>query len=74
MAFVRMQLGKTINWKVESISIDGSGTMEPTYSMGANTPLYVMIPSEESIIKVTSKINDYLLKNESLEQEQTTNE
>ncbi|MBR3329233.1 LCP family protein [Candidatus Saccharibacteria bacterium] len=74
MAFVRMQLGKTINWKVESISIDGSGMMEPTYSMGANTPLYVMIPSEESIIKVTSKINDYLLKNESSEQEQMTDE
>ena len=72
MAFVRMQLGKTIEWKVESVAIDGSGTMEPTYSMGANTSLYVMIPSEESIIKVTDKINDYLLEKESLEQGQTT--
>ena len=35
IAFIRLQLTNSINWKVESIAIDGAGTMEPTYSMGA---------------------------------------
>ena len=60
--FIRMQLLGGIKWKVESISIDGTGTYEPTYSMGANRPLYVMIPSEGSITKVKNKIDEYLEK------------
>lgn len=58
--FIRRQLTEPVNWKVESIAIDGTGTMEPTYSMGTNRPLYVMLPSADSIQKVTNKINEYL--------------
>lgn len=58
--FIRLQLTNPKNWKVESIAVDGTGTMEPTYSMGANLPLYVMLPSDESVINVVNNINEYL--------------
>lgn len=58
--FIRMQLADRVNWKVESVSVDGTGAYEPTYSMGANLPLYVMIPSEESVKKAQDKISEYL--------------
>lgn len=62
MEFIRMQLGQGINWKVESIAVDGTGTYAPTYSMGANRPLYVMIPSTETVTNATNKINEYFVK------------
>ncbi|MBR2641455.1 LCP family protein [Candidatus Saccharibacteria bacterium] len=58
--FVRSQIINPVNWEVESISVDGRGTMEPTYSMGANLPLYVMIPYEDSVVNAVNKINEYL--------------
>ena len=57
---IRMQLLDNPKWQVESIAIDGTGTMLPTYSMGANLPLYVMIPSEETIVNAQNKINQFL--------------
>ncbi len=63
-AFVRMQLTNPINWKVESISVDGTGAHEPTYSMGSNRPLYVMIPNETSVNNAVKKINEYLVEEE----------
>lgn len=59
-SLIRMQLLDNPSWKVESIAIDGTGTMLPTYSMGANWPLYVMIPSDETITNAQNKINAYL--------------
>ena len=59
-AFIRMQLTNPIKWQTESISIDGAGSMQPTYSMGANRPLYVMLASEDSIATAKKKINEYL--------------
>ena len=59
-AFIRMQLGGGTNWKTESISIDGTGSMQGTYSMGASRPLYVMIANPDSVAKATAKINEYL--------------
>ena len=49
-----------IKWKVDSVSVDGAGAYEPTYSMGANRPLYVMIPYDDSVMTIKSKINEYL--------------
>lgn len=60
--FIRMQLEDKPKWKVESISVDGVGELLPTYSMGANLPLYVMIPYENSLTEAKSKITDYLLQ------------
>lgn len=55
----KMQINKKIDWNIESISLDGTGSMKPTYSMGSRN-LYVMIPDEESIISAKTKINEYL--------------
>lgn len=60
MDFIRMQLGGKINWQVESIAVDGAGAMLPTYSMGANLPLYVMNAYPESVAAAQEKINEYL--------------
>ena len=59
-AFIRMQLAGGTKWQVKSIAIDGTGTMLPTYSMGANLPLYVMIPSDATVAEAQSQINKYL--------------
>jgi len=59
-SFIRRQLTDPIKWQVESIAVDGTGTYEPTYSMGANRPLYVMIPLDASVTNAINKINEYL--------------
>ena len=58
--FVKYELSNMKKWDVESISVDGTGAMLPTYSMGSNLPLYVMIPDENTISIAKEKINEYL--------------
>lgn len=60
VALIRMQLEQKIKWKVESIAVNGMGTYEPTYSMGANLPLYVMNPQPDTVKNATAKIETYL--------------
>ena len=55
----KMQLTKKTNWRVESISLDGTGTLAETYSMGSRK-LYVMIPDESTIATAKEKLNSYL--------------
>ena len=52
---VRGQLDDTRPWTVESISVDGAGAMLPTYSYG-NTPLYVMVPDQNSLESAKQQI------------------
>lgn len=59
-SFIRMQLNDGTNWEVESIAVDGTGSMQGTYSMGVNRPLYVMIASPDSVENATAKIKEYL--------------
>ena len=47
-------------WHIETISVDGTGSMQPTYSMGANLPLYVMIPNEQSVERARIEITDVI--------------
>ncbi len=56
---VKLQLDKEIDWNIESISLDGTGKMLPTYSMG-NRNLYVMIPNEDTIKAAKKKISQTL--------------
>ncbi|MBR3252641.1 LCP family protein [Candidatus Saccharibacteria bacterium] len=58
--FIRMQLTSGTNWKVEQISVDGAGSMQGTYSMGANRPLYVMLADPNSVNNAVTKIQAYL--------------
>lgn len=53
----KMQIAKRIKWDIESISLDGSGAMRPTYSMGSKN-LYVMIPNIDSINSAKLKIDE----------------
>ncbi len=55
----KAQLDDMKRWKVESISVNGTGAMRQTYSMGA-MPLYVMIPDATSVEYAKKKIDAYL--------------
>ena len=57
--FIKYQLNNLKKWKVESISLDGTDSMQSTYSMG-NRKLYVMIPNEKTVATAKEKINAYL--------------
>lgn len=58
--FIALQLTEKPQWEVKSIGVDGVGDMQPTYSMGANRPLYVMIADESSVAEATKQIKAYL--------------
>lgn len=62
--FIRMQLANQIKWQTESIAVTGRSDMLPTYSMGANLPLYVMHPDATSLNAAHDKINEYLKQSE----------
>ena len=47
-SFAKEQLNTLKKWNIESISVDGTGSMQPTYSMGSQ-PLYVMYPDENTV-------------------------
>ena len=56
---VKLQISKNIDWNVTSISLEGKGSMMPTYSMGERK-LYVMIPDEETVVNAKNKISKYM--------------
>lgn len=56
---VKLQISKNIDWNVTSISLDGKGSMMPTYSMGERK-LYVMIPDEETVVNAKNKISKHM--------------
>ena len=53
------QLDNMKQWSIESIDVDGTGKMAPTYSMGS-LPLYVMVPDQKSLTSAQEKITLYL--------------
>jgi len=58
-SFIKQQTTNPKKWQVESISVDGTGSYQPTYSMGSRK-LYVMLPDEASLTEAKSKISRYL--------------
>ena len=56
---IKLQIDRNIKWNVESISLDGSGSMMPTYSMGSRR-LYVMIPDTDTINYAKEEIDKTL--------------
>jgi anionic cell wall polymer biosynthesis LytR-Cps2A-Psr (LCP) family protein len=57
--FAKAQLASLHSWEIEKISVDGTGAMLPTYSMGAQN-LYVMIPDQSTVDAAKAKIQEYL--------------
>ena len=60
--FMRNQLTNNINWQMESIGLDGVGDLLPTYTYGDSQMLWVMLPDEESLANIKSRIAENLEK------------
>ena len=58
--FVRFQLANNPSWQTESIQIEGTGRYAGTYTMGADTPLYVMDADENSVKSAQEMVDKYL--------------
>ena len=59
-SIIKYQLDKMPSWKIESIAVTGSGSMDYTHSMGTKYKLYVMEPDKNSIEKAKQKINEVI--------------
>lgn len=59
-SFIKYQLDKMPSWKIESMAVTGSGSMDYTHSMGTKYKLYVMVPNEKSVENAKKKINEVL--------------
>ena len=60
-AFIRMQLANQTQWQIESIGVGyGGDDLLPTYTLGADRPLYVMFADEDSVVATKARINEYL--------------
>ena len=57
--FAKMQMNTMKSWEIEQYSVNGSGGMQPTYSMGSQ-PLYVMIPDQSTVDEAIAKIKETL--------------
>lgn len=55
-SFAKMQLNQNIKWDIESISVDGVGANQYTYSMGTKQLLYVMVPNQSTVDFAKSKL------------------
>ena len=55
----KMQINNNIKWNITSISLDGIGSMQSTYSMG-DRKLYVMIPDDNTVNNAKENINKVL--------------
>jgi len=58
--FAKAQLNNNTAWNIESISVDGTGAKNYTYSMGTNYLLYVMVPDQNTVNIAKEKINQVL--------------
>lgn len=54
-SFARLELATLKKWSIESIQLDGTGSSQPTYSMGSRL-LYVMIPDQSTVDNAKTKI------------------
>ena len=57
--FAKTQMNTMKSWEIEQYSVNGSGSMQPTYSMGSQL-LYVMIPDQNTVNEAISKIQETL--------------
>ena len=48
------------SYKIDTYGVSGSGSSQPTYSMGSKTKLYVMIPDESTIKTAKQKIKEVM--------------
>ena len=58
---VKLQLDKMPSWDIQSTSVDGTGSTEPTYTTGG-LKAYVMIPTQSTVDEAKLKIKEVLGK------------
>ncbi len=58
-SIINQQLTSFGSWQTTSISVDGTGSTNVTYSMG-NQPLYVMVPDVSTVNAAKAEIQAYL--------------
>lgn len=58
-SLVKMQLNDMSGWKIKTVSVDGSGAMAPTYSMGSRE-LFVSMPKQETVDAAVQKIHEVM--------------
>lgn len=66
---LKYQLLSGTNWQTESLALDGTGSMQPTYSIPSQS-LYVMIPNDASVASAQAKITESLKTKAQLEEEE----
>ena len=57
--FAKNQMNTMKSWDIEEFSVNGAGSMQPTYSMGRQL-LYVMIPDQNTVNEAITKIQETL--------------
>ncbi len=62
-SFIKKQVDEMPSWKIDTFAVDGTGSKQPTYSMGSKTKLYVMIPKESTIKTAKQKIKEIMEEN-----------
>jgi LCP family protein required for cell wall assembly len=58
-SLARTQLDSMAKWETSSVSVDGTGSSDFTYSTG-NARLYVMVPDQATVDAAKQKIRQYL--------------
>lgn len=58
--YIKYQLSNMQKWNIESISVDGTDSMNYTYSFGTSMQLYVMNPDYNTVAIASNKIKEYL--------------
>ena len=62
-ALVKMQLDEMPQWDIQRQWVDGDDAYRGTWSMGFGRELFVSIPKEESVKKVSRKIDRVMYPN-----------
>jgi len=57
-ALLKSQLNNMSGWDIDSISVDGTGSSQYTYSYSSK-PLYVMIPDEDTVKEAQKALSAY---------------
>lgn len=61
--YIKYQLSNMKKWDIENISVNGTDSMNYTYSFGTSMQLYVMNPDYNTVTIASNKIKEYLNSN-----------
>ena len=58
-ALIKMQLSDMASWSIETTSVDGYGSHEPSFAMGG-MELYVVVPYYDTVYEAQAKIKEFM--------------